>query len=211
MSAPRRVRARTASDWALGYRMDNSRSEVLTRQIVFVGEGQGDYDADGDYLGPGQGDYDVALAGTDSLVATTGVRAELHWRQGFRFLGADRWYGAWSVQTTGSVEGRNTTDDVGGLLALRPDVLFDPETAVLADVSLGEEVALPSGHDMEGKPVVLRLDLREVAGSLPLHPPEVAVNRLHPVQDAKGLRLRHDVIHHGLAVLAGGGVDQDHI
>ncbi|MBE0564706.1 MAG: hypothetical protein IH621_02010, partial [Krumholzibacteria bacterium] len=134
--------ARTASDWALGYRVDNSRSEVLTRQILFVGEGQGDYDADGDYLGPDQGDYDVALAGTDSLVATTGVRAELHWRQGFRFLGADRWYGAWSVQTTGSVEGRSTTDDVGGLLALRPEVLFDPERAVLADVSLGEEVAL---------------------------------------------------------------------
>ncbi len=134
--------ARTASDWTLGYRVDNSRAEVLDRQIVFVGEGKGDYNADGDYLGPEQGDYNVALAGTDSLVATTAVRADLQWRQGFRFLGADRWYGAWSVLTTGGVEGRSTTDDVGGLLALDRSVLFDRATAVLADVNLGEEVAL---------------------------------------------------------------------
>jgi len=40
------------------------------------------------------------------------------------------------------VEGRSTADDVGGLLALDPDVLFDRDTAVLADVALGQELSL---------------------------------------------------------------------
>ena len=56
-------RAALASCLAIGYSVDNSRAEVLDRQIVFVGEGQGDYDQDGNYLGEGQGDYDLALLG----------------------------------------------------------------------------------------------------------------------------------------------------
>jgi hypothetical protein len=145
---------RVGSEWGLGYRVDNSRSEVLDRQIVFVGEGQGDYDADGNYLGQGQGDHTVAFAGTDSLVATTSVRADLQWRQGFRFLGTDRWYGAWSLNTTAAAEGRSTTDDVGGLLRLERGALFDPDAAVLGDVSLNEELTLMqhlSWLDVRGK------------------------------------------------------------
>jgi len=133
---------RTASDWSLGYRVDNSRSVVRDRQVVFVGEGQGDYDRDGRYVGPGQGDYDLVLAATDSLVATTSVLADLQWRQGFGFLGRDRWYGAWSFLTVAQTEGRSTTDDVGRLLLLDPAVLFDPKTTVLGDVTWRQELDL---------------------------------------------------------------------
>ncbi len=133
---------RSASDWSLGYRVDNSRSEVRDRQIVFVGEGQGDYNRDGQYVGPEQGDHDLILAGTDSLLATTAVEVDLHWRQGFKFLGADQWYGAWSSLTVAQVEGRSTTEEVGKLLALNPAVLFDRENAVLADVTFREELTL---------------------------------------------------------------------
>jgi hypothetical protein len=93
-------------------------------------------------VGPGQGDHDLALAATDSLVATTSVLADLQWRQGFDFLGKERWYGGWSFLTVAQAEGRNTTDDVGGLLTLDPDVLFDRETAVLGDVTWRQELAL---------------------------------------------------------------------
>lgn len=134
--------ARTASDWSLGYRVENSRSEVLNRQIVFVGEGIGDFDADGRYLGAGQGDHNMVLVGTDSLVATTGVAADLNWRQGFRFLGEDRWYGAWTANTLAGLDARSTTDDVGGLLALTPGVVFDKRTAVLGDLNFSEELVL---------------------------------------------------------------------
>jgi len=131
---------RTASDWSLGYRVENSRAEVLNRQLVFVGEGQGDFNEDGVFVGKDQGDYDLILAGTDSLVATTGVRADLNWRQGFNFLGDGKWYGAWSAMTLAAVESRSTTDDVGGLLALDPAVLFNKETAVLGDLNFSEEL-----------------------------------------------------------------------
>ncbi len=143
---------RTGSDWSLGYRVDNSRSEVLDRQIVFVGERQGDFDQDGDYVGRELGDYDVVLAGTDSLVATTAVRGDLRWRQGFGFLGRERWYGGWSTQTTASLEGRSTTDRVGRLLVLDPAVIFDGRTAVLGDFNFAQEISL-----LEHEP---RFDLR---------------------------------------------------
>ena len=132
---------RIFSDWSLGYRVDNSRMPVLDRQILFVGEGQGDYNQDGEFVGKGQGDYTVVLAATDSLMATTAVRADLNWRQGFQFLGADRWYGAWSSLALASVESRSTTEDVGGLLALDPKVLFDPATTILSDLNYTHELA----------------------------------------------------------------------
>lgn len=132
--------AKTKSDWSLGYRVDNSRTEVFDRQVVFVGDRQGDYNLDGDYLGPGLGDFNVIMAGTDSLVATTRVQVDLQLRQGFGFLGADRWYGAWSSMTVGSIQGRSTTDEVGKLLVLDQSVLFDRENTVLADVIFSEEL-----------------------------------------------------------------------
>lgn len=143
---------RSSSDWSLGYRVDNSRTEVLDRQIVFVGERQGDFNENGDYVGNDQGGYNVVLAGTDSLVATTAVRGDLRWRQGFAFLGREHWYGGWSTQTVASLEGRSTTDDVGRLLALDPGVIFDGRTAVLGDLNVSQELSL-----LEHEP---RFDLR---------------------------------------------------
>jgi len=132
--------ARTASDWLLGYRVDNSRAEVLDRQIVFVGDGQGDFDEDGRFVGDEQGDHDMVLVGTDSLVATTGVVVDLNWRQGFRWLGEDRWYGAWSAMTLAALEARSTATDVGRLLALDPSLIFDKDQAVLGDLNFSEEL-----------------------------------------------------------------------
>ncbi len=143
---------RSASDWSLGYRVDNSRTEVLDRQITFVGERQGNFDEDGRYVGDGLGAYDMVLADTDSTVATTAVRGDLRWRQGFAFLGRNRWYGAWSTQTVASLEGRSTTSDVGRLLALDPSVIFDGRTAVLGDLNYSQEISL-----LEHEP---RFDLR---------------------------------------------------
>ncbi len=122
------------SDWSLGYGVDNSRAEVLQRQIVYVGENQGNYNEAGDFVGIEQGAYNVVLAGTDSLVATTTVQSDLSWRQNLPVLGT-------SV-TRVSMESRSRTDDIGGLLRLEPDVLFDPDTVVLADFHLSEELDL---------------------------------------------------------------------
>jgi len=128
------------SDWSLGYRVDNSRAPVLDRQILFVGEGLGDYNQDGEFVGREQGAFTVILAASDSLIATTSVRADLNWRQGFQFLGADRWYGAWSSLALVSVESRSTAEDVGELLALKPDALFNPVSTVLGDLNYTQEL-----------------------------------------------------------------------
>ncbi len=122
------------SDWSVGYGVDNSRAEVLQRQIVYVGENQGNYNEAGDFVGIEQGAYNVVLAGTDSLVATTSVQADLSWRQNLWALGS-------SVTRLG-MDSRSRTDDISGLLRLDPDVLFDPETVVLADFHLSEDLDL---------------------------------------------------------------------
>jgi hypothetical protein len=134
--------ARLGSDWSLGYSLDNSRTEVLSRQVVFVGLGEGRYDQAGNFVGEGRGDYEVALAGTDSLVATTAVRADLSWQQDMSVFGRESLWTAWNSRTQVGVEARNRTDDIARLLTLRPAVIFDPETAVLGRVDLTEEVTL---------------------------------------------------------------------
>ena len=85
--------------------------------------------------------------------------------------------------TTGSIDGRSTTDDIGGLLRLDQDVLFDPETAVLADVAFAEELNLLQhlrAFDLRGK---LRLSpdprppVRRSSGGPP--GPQLAGDRQH--------------------------------
>jgi hypothetical protein len=140
-----------------------------------VGEGQGDYNQDGEFVGKGQGDYTVVLAATDSLVATTAVQADLNWRQGFQFLGADRWYGAWSSLALVSVESRSTTEDFGGLLALDPAVLFDPATTVLGDLNYTHELTFLQNvrtFDLRGK-----FDFRQTLDRQFADHPEDRINR----------------------------------
>lgn len=129
-----------ASDWSLGYRVDNSRLHVLDRQLVYVGERLGDYNENGAYMGPELGDFNLVQAATDSLLATTAVLTDLHWRQGFTFLGKDRWYGAWSLLTLASVEGRSTREDVRDLLLLSPSAVFEEGATVLGDLNFSEEI-----------------------------------------------------------------------
>ena len=133
---------RLGSDWSLSYTLDNSRTEVLVRQLVFVGQNQGRYDENGNFVGEGRGDYELSLAGTDSLVATTAVATDLTWRQDFGFLGSERVWGAWISQTRLGVQARSRTDDIRGLLSLDRNVIFDPEDAVLGRVDLTQEVTL---------------------------------------------------------------------
>jgi hypothetical protein len=133
---------RTGSDWGLVYAVDSSRSEVLDRQILFVGLRQGDYDQSGAFVGYDLGDFDVVTVGTDSLIATTEVSADLSWRQDFAVLGKDRIWGAWQSVTRATVRGRSRTDDVGGLLRLEPGRILDPADTVLGEVSLRQDLWL---------------------------------------------------------------------
>ncbi len=130
---------RTGSDWGLTYGVDNSRTEVLDRQVVFVGQRQGDYNQNGDFVGHDLGDFNVVTVGTDSLVATTEVSADLTWRQDYAFLGRDTAWGSWQTFTRVTARSRSRTDDVGRLLRFAPDTIFDEDDSVLGEVTLRQE------------------------------------------------------------------------
>ena len=130
---------RTGSDWGLVYGVDNSRTEVLDRQVVYVGERLGDYNQNGDFVGHDLGDFNVVTAGTDSLVATTEVSADFTWRQDFAFLGRGTAWGSWQTFTRATARSRSRTDDVGRLLRFAPGTVFDEEDSVLGEVSLRQE------------------------------------------------------------------------
>ena len=168
---------RLGSDWGLIYGVDNSRTEVLDRQIVYVGERAGDYNQAGDYVGRELGEYQVATVGTDSLVATTEVTADLTWRQDFGGLGADRWWGGWSTFTRLTARGRSRTQDVGRLLSLDRAAIFDEQDAVLGDVSLRQDLNLL--RHLRDWDLRLRLELDETLDRQYAAHPERRLRRLH--------------------------------
>ncbi len=165
------------SDWALSYGIDNSRTEVLDRQVIYVGERQGDYNQAGDFVGHELGDHQVITVGTDSLVATTEVSADLTWRQDFSVLGEDRWWGAWSTFARVSARGRSRTDDVGGLLRLDRGRLLDPDDGVLGELSLRQDVNLL--RHLRAWDLRLRLEFDEGLDRQYAAHPERRLRRLH--------------------------------
>ena len=165
------------SDWGLIYGVDNSRTEVLDRQIVFVGDRLGDYNQGGDYVGHELGDYRVVTVGTDSLVATTEVTADLTWRQDFGVLGDDRWWGGWSTFTRLTTRGRSRTEDTGRLLRLDRGAIFDERDAVLGEVSLRQDVNLL--RHLRDWDLRLRYDLDETLDRQYATHPERRLRRTH--------------------------------
>jgi hypothetical protein len=130
------------SKWSLAYSIDNSRAEVMDRQVVFVGDHEGDYNQTGDFVGLHQGDFNVVTVGTDSLVATTEVSTDLLWKQNFAFLGKDKFYGAWSTTTHVKARSRSLSNDMARLLTFNPETLFDPEESVLGDITWRQDMVL---------------------------------------------------------------------
>lgn len=204
---------RLGSDWSLQYGIDNSRTEVLDRQVIFVGERQGDYDQNGDFVGRNLGDFNVVYAGTDSLVATTEVTGDLTWRQGLAWLGGPAAAGRWSLSTQAAARGRSRAEDVGPLLRFAPGALFNPAHTVLGEVTLREELsalALVRGTDLR-----LRFEYDEALDRQYATHPEDRLRRLqqatttHSLGERTSLQLRAQRQQDRRATRAGGlGVDR---
>lgn len=125
----------------LEYRAGTDRTRVLERQIVFVGESQGNFDAEGNPVGQRQGDYNVVYLPSDSLAAATDVEltGKLDVTPPVRLLGGV------SSSTLLSIQERSTASDVGDVLRLRPWVLRQPGTTLLGEERLREELVLLRG------------------------------------------------------------------
>jgi hypothetical protein len=121
-----------------GYRISNDTSRVLSRQIVFVGIGDGRYDIEGNPVGPGRGDYDLLYTPSDSTVTSTEVRfdTQVDWRPRFTALGG---FGNLLVL---SVQEQSRTDEIGKLLLLDPSVLRQEGSTVFGEARLRDDLTL---------------------------------------------------------------------
>jgi len=59
------------------YQINQNNSRIQQKTVVFVGEGQGDYNAQGEPVGTGRGDYTVVFLNTLETVPTRNVSANL--------------------------------------------------------------------------------------------------------------------------------------
>ena len=178
----------TGTDWSLIYGVDNSRTEVLDRQIVFVGVRQGDYDQEGRFVGRNLGDFTVLTVGTDSLVATTEATADLNWRQDFGFLGRRSFWGAWSSTTRLTVRSRSRAEEAGPVLRFAPGTIFDPDDTVLGEVGLRQEVDLLK--HLRRWDLRLRFDFDQALDRQYATRPERRLRRQHQVLTNTGLGAR---------------------
>ncbi|RKZ17967.1 hypothetical protein DRQ53_02050 [bacterium] len=131
-----------------GYRISNDNSRVLSRQIVFVGIGKGQYDIEGNPVGPGRGDYELLYTPSDSTVTATEVEfdTQVDWRPRFTLAGG------FSNLLVASVREQSRSDEIGKLLLLDPSVLRQEESTVFGEGRLRNDLTLLRSYR--------RLDLR---------------------------------------------------
>ncbi len=114
----------------LDYRAGNDRSRVIERTTIFVGEGQGDYDQEGNRIGRNLGDYNVVFSPSDSLIAATDVelsaKVDAEWRAA-PLVGGISFNGLYKVSE------RSQSDDVGGVLLLERSLLRQPDTTIFGE------------------------------------------------------------------------------
>lgn len=121
-----------------GYRISNDTSRVLSRQIVFVGIGKGEYDIEGNPVGPGRGDYELLYTPSDSTLTSTTVEfdTQIDWRPDLD------WTGGMGNLLVISLEEQSRSDEIGRLLLLDPSVLRQDESTVYGEARLRNDLTL---------------------------------------------------------------------
>jgi hypothetical protein len=110
------------------YQISNTEAQRLGKELVKVGEGEGDYNSDGDFVGEGNGDYTY-----ESFLYEHGEsvsEVELSGRARFNLRSIRGPFAAGFVELFGLVEERSTIDDKISLYLLKPDVLQRDDTTV---------------------------------------------------------------------------------
>ena len=122
----------------LEYHAGTDQSRVLGRQVLFVGLGKGDYDAEGNPVGIRQGDYDVVFTPSDSLLRSTEVGLTLR----ADYSPSTAWAGGFSNRLLWQVEERNRSEEVGRLLRLDPSLLRSETWTVFGQQLVRDDLAL---------------------------------------------------------------------
>ncbi len=133
------------------YEISRDADRTLVRSVVFVGEGNGDYDAQGDVVGKGRGAYMLVFAPTDELVPVSRVSLNLRtvWkprgsgRDGRRRGGLGGWIqrNVSMEQTLGVVE-RTRFSPAWKVYALVPSALQRDDATRFGSVRLRQDWSL---------------------------------------------------------------------
>jgi hypothetical protein len=146
------------------YEISQTAARTLTRSVVFVGEGNGDYNAQGDLVGKGKGAYTVVFSPTANIVPTNTVNfnVRLAWknpgaRRGLTVGGAgtapQATGGVWSwiksnvsLDQTLTVIEESTADEAWKIYLMVPSSLQRDNTTVFGSTTIRQDWTLLDGY-----------------------------------------------------------------
>lgn len=135
----------------LEYEIGQNRERMQSKSVVFVGEGNGDYNELGEPVGKGRGAYTVVYLPTQETIPTqrVGFTWNLAWRMppGKPAGGLWSWIGSnVSVDHSLSVREETTSEDAYKVYLLFPSALQRDESTLAGVVSLRQEWSLLNSY-----------------------------------------------------------------
>lgn len=138
------------------YEISQNQTRTLKKTVVFVGEGQGDYNAQGEPVGKGKGDYLLVYLPTTETVPTRAVdfALRLTWKPASKFRSDRPAGGLWSwiqsnvsLDQTLSVEEESTYDPAWKIYLLVPSALQRNNTTLFGITSLRQDWSFLNGYE----------------------------------------------------------------
>lgn len=135
----------------IDYEASRTAARTLQRSVIFVGEGNGDYNALGDLVGKGLGAYALVYSPTTVVVPTNRVDCSLrfNWKSTRGNGGAGAW--AWirsnvSLDQTIAVSEESTWEPAWEVYFLVPSALQRDSTTVFGSTSIRQDWSLLGGY-----------------------------------------------------------------
>lgn len=137
------------------YEISQNRTRTLKKTVIFVGEGQGDYNAQGEPVGKGKGDYLLVFLPTTATVPTRAVdfTLRLSWRSASKSRPGSHGGGLWSwiatnvsLDQTISVKEESTFDPAWKIYLLVPSALQRNNSTLFGITSLRQDWSFLNGY-----------------------------------------------------------------
>lgn len=134
------------------YEVSQNDAATLQRSVVFVGEGKGDYNEQGEAVGKGKGDFTVVFLPTpeSTPVHTVGFNLRIVWKPSARQWngsGAGRWVlRNVSLDQTIGIREESTFEPAWQVYLMVPSALQRDETTVFGTSTLRQDWSLLDGY-----------------------------------------------------------------
>ncbi|NIM19544.1 MAG: hypothetical protein GTO51_04090 [Candidatus Latescibacteria bacterium] len=137
------------------YEISQNQTRTLNRTVVFVGEGKGDFNAQGEPVGKGKGDYTLVFLPTTSTIPTRGVDLTLRLtlKGTMRTANRETSGGLWSwvssnvsLEQTVSVKEETTFDPAWKIYLLVPSALQRDNSTLFGITSFRQDWSLLDGY-----------------------------------------------------------------